>query len=351
MGIQRWRRRPHGSNWGDFGPDDQRGRLNLITQEKVQQGLAEAREGIVFCLSLPLDYPGGSALNPRRHPPVLRPTLRDGRPNFNCTLTGPESDCTDVFNDDLAVLHLQYSTQWDSLAHVGALFDADGDGVAERVYYNGFRAGAEIVGPVDGRDAGAVGLIGVKSTSGAHALGIEQMAAHGVQGRAVLIDLHAHFGESRKLVGYDDLMAVLAADGVEIEHGDMVCLHTGFAQLVLEMGKSPDPKVLHGTCSALDGRDARLLSWISSSGLSVIAADNYAVEAVPASPSTDVCCSILPLHEHCLFKSGIHLGELWYLTPLAKWLREQKRSRFLLTAPPLRLPGAVGSPVTPIATV
>jgi hypothetical protein len=40
---------------------------------------------------------------------------------------------------------LQYSTQWDSLAHVGALFDADGDGVAERVYYNGFRAGAEIV--------------------------------------------------------------------------------------------------------------------------------------------------------------------------------------------------------------
>ncbi|MBM4270444.1 MAG: hypothetical protein FJ144_28200 [Deltaproteobacteria bacterium] len=27
------------------------------------------------------------------------------------------------------------------------------------------------------------------------------------------------------------------------------------------------------------------------------------------------------------------------------------RSRFLLTAPPLRLPGAVGSPATPIATV
>ena len=51
----------------------------------------------------------------------------------------------------------------------------------------------------------------------------------------------------------------------------------------------------------------------------------------------------LPLHAHCLFKLGIHLGELWHLTPLARWLREHKRSRFLLTAPPLRLPGAVGS--------
>lgn len=59
----------------------------------------------------------------------------------------------------------------------------------------------------------------------------------------------------------------------------------------------------------------------------------------------------LPLHEHCLFKNGIHLGELWYLTELARWLRSQGRSRFLLTAPPLRLPGAVGSPATPIATV
>ena len=36
---------------------------------------------------------------------------------------------------------------------------------------------------------------------------------------------------------------------------------------------------------------------------------------------------------------------------LARWLRAHKRSRFLFTAPPLRLPGAVGSPATPIATV
>jgi hypothetical protein len=60
---------------------------------------------------------------------------------------------------------------------------------------------------------------------------------------------------------------------------------------------------------------------------------------------------VLPLHELCLFRLGIHLGELWWLSDLADHLRAQGRHRFLLTAPPLRLPGTTGSPLTPIATV
>src|SRR6202048_3386057 len=102
METPRWRRWPEGSNWGDFGPDDQWGRLNLITREKLRQGLAEATEGIAFCLRLTLDHPRGNPPNPRRYPPILRPTVRDGRPNFNCVIEG--SDGTDVFNDDLAIL-------------------------------------------------------------------------------------------------------------------------------------------------------------------------------------------------------------------------------------------------------
>jgi hypothetical protein len=74
----RWKQRPPGSNWGDFGPDDQYGRMNLLTPEKVKQGIAEVKEGITFNLSLPLDFPGSNVLNPRRHPPVLRPTVRNG---------------------------------------------------------------------------------------------------------------------------------------------------------------------------------------------------------------------------------------------------------------------------------
>ena len=84
--TSRWKQRPPGSNWGDFGPDDQYGRMNLLTPEKVKQGIAEVKEGLTFNLSLPLDFPGGNVLNPRRLPPVLRPTVRNGKPNLNYQL-------------------------------------------------------------------------------------------------------------------------------------------------------------------------------------------------------------------------------------------------------------------------
>ena len=80
-------------------------------------------------------------------------------------------------------------------------------------------------------------------------------------------------------------------------------------------------------------------------------ADNFAVEEAPAKPCIVDFCSTLPLHAHCLFRLGVYLGEMWHLTELADWLRAVGRNRFLLTAPPLRLPGAVGSPATPVATV
>ena len=60
----RWTRRPDGSTWGDFGPDDELGRLNLLTPQKVLQGIAEVKTGKTFCLSLPLDYPGGAGRQP-----------------------------------------------------------------------------------------------------------------------------------------------------------------------------------------------------------------------------------------------------------------------------------------------
>ena len=80
MTNPRWKNRPEGSTWGDFGADDQLGRVNWLTPDKVLQGVAEVKAGKSFCLSLPLDYPGGSVLNPRRHPPIIRPTMRTRQP-------------------------------------------------------------------------------------------------------------------------------------------------------------------------------------------------------------------------------------------------------------------------------
>ena len=64
----RWKRRPAGSTWGDWGPDDQLGRLNLLTPDKVLKGVAEVKEGKTFCLSLPLDYPGEHRRQPAPQP-------------------------------------------------------------------------------------------------------------------------------------------------------------------------------------------------------------------------------------------------------------------------------------------
>src|SRR5699024_2882980 len=124
----------------------------------------------------------------------------------------------------------------------------------------------------------------------------------------------------------------------------------GFAETLVEMKGTPDKDVLDQSGAVLDGADQDLLNWITDSGIVAICADNYAVEAYPARSKGDKR-SVLPLHHHCLFKLGIPLAELWYLRDLATWLHENNRNRFLLTAPPLYLPGAVGSPVTPIATV
>lgn len=338
--TKRWKNRPEGSNWGDFGPNDQIGRMNLITPEARLRGAREIREGRSFCLSLPLDYPGGNALFPLRREPVFHHEPRGDGHNFNYELSQVSGCYCDVISDDSVTLFTQYSTQWDALAHVGMMFDADGDGVPEKVYYNGYRAGIDIVGPDDRAD-----------NLGAQALGIENLAVSGVQGRGVLADLEVRWGRERHLVGYDDLMSVLDEQGAQIEPGDFLCLYTGFADLILSMNKKPDGDVLARSCSVLDGRDDKLLNWITDSGVVAICADNFAVEAYPARTPEGDSFPALPLHNLCLFKQGIHLGELWYFAELAAFLREHKRSAFFLTAPPLRLPGSVGSPLTPVATV
>ena len=337
MTNSRWENRPEGSNWGDFGENDQLGRLNLVDQNKVLQGAAEIKTGKTFCLSLPLDYPGGNVLSPVRFPPHLRPVIRNDEPYYNYEWRKKDAKLTDIASDDVVLIHTQYSTQWDSLAHRGSIFDVEGNGEGHPVYYNGFAAGKDI-SMTDDQDICA------------NALGIEHMAAHGVQGRGVMVDLFSHFGEfPRKEVGYDDLMRILESDGIEIERGDVLCLWTGLDRMIMRMNKEPD-KSLKEACAVLDGHDKRLLQWITDSGVAAIASDNLAIENVGID-IPDCCNTTLPLHEHCLFKLGIHLGELWLFADLAEWLKKNGRHHFFLTAPPLRLPGAVGSPVTPIATV
>ena len=330
----RWTRRPEGSNWGDFGPNDQRGRMNLITDERRLAAIREVREGKVFVLSLPLDFPGGEPADSPRKAPRLVPNELGGNALCNMSLTE-----TDITCDDTVVMSLQYSTQWDALVHWGRQYDVDGSGQTRPVYYNGYRAHEHVKCGTDG------------SGFHAEALGIQNMAETGVQGRGVLVNLVKAFGTGRTWVDYDMLMKAMDDQGVEVREGDMLLLYTGYADAVMAMNRQPDEEKLNETGAVLKGADQRLLDWIDSAGVSAVISDNQAVEGFDLANPDPGANGMLPLHDRCLFKLGIHLGELWWLKDLADYLDASGRHAFLLTAPPLRLPGAAGSPATPVATV
>ena len=352
--TKRWKQRPPGSTWGDWGDDDELGRINLLTPEKVLQGVREVEAGISFCLSLPLDYPGGTALNQRRHPPVLAPTEdMQGNPATFYNVHQSEMEkwgdprYVDVWADDVVTLSLQYSTQWDSLAHVGAEFDADGDGIEEAVFYNGYRAGVDLVGPKP--DAAGDGG---NHVCFAHHLGLEHMAYNGVQGRGVLVDLAHHLGHDWRGVDRATLEEIMAADNVVVEPGDMLLLHTGFATEVLRWNRDPDPVKIHTMCTYLDARDDALLEWITDSQISALVADNYAVEGLVGqrsrpragtrcSRSTTSACS----------SSASRSARCGTCTSSRPGCASTTAAGSCSPRPRCGCPASVGSPLTPVATV
>ena len=56
-----------------------------------------------------------------------------------------------------------------------------------------------------------------------------------------------------------------------------------------------------------------------------------------------------PLHQVAIPHIGLFLGEMWDLDALAEACADDGRYEFLLTAAPLPVTGAVGSPVNPVA--
>jgi len=100
------------SNWGRWGPDDERGTLNLITAARLAHAGSLVRHGRLFSLSLPVGSGGpqtGSSPSGRINPIHLVSVL------------GGDLAFTEGMevSDDWLILPLQAGTQWDGLGHIG----------------------------------------------------------------------------------------------------------------------------------------------------------------------------------------------------------------------------------------
>lgn len=288
------------SNWGRWGPDDQRGTLNLITPEVRRAALGSAVSGrTVSCA--------------RAIVPGFRPYQRGASAvEFAMVRSGAEAppDAPAGASERIAmVFHGRYVTHLDAPAHV---FDRG------RLY--------------NGASASDVG------TAGAHTHAVT-LAGDGILTRGVLLDAARHRGVAElpdgAAVEPDELDSVARAQGVAVRAGDAVLLRTGHGARVASWREGDVP------LAGYAGWAASCLPWLRRHDVSVAGADT-AQDPLPGSPAYD-------LHVTGIVQLGLWLLDNCDLEELSAVCAQEQRWDFLFLIAPLRLHGGTGSPVNPIA--
>lgn len=314
-------------NWGRWGDDDELGTLNLITADKVAEAAATVKKGTVISLGGDFGANGPQGAFKFRFNPIHVMTV-DGGDAETLVKYAPEWARNSVaqelssffvdnpfrFNDDMITMSLQAATQWDALSHV----------YYEDKLYNGFPADSV-------------------TSFGAYHCGIDKVDVKGITSRGVLLDVVAHRGadvfcEPGNPITPAELDDIAAEQGVEVRDGDIVVVHTGWWTRFLSTGDG------HEAGSGLDWTCA---SWLHDHNVAAVAADNLMVE--DPDPANGVEGTFLPMHMLCLRDMGLMFGEYWDLGGLAADCAADGVYEFQLIAPPLKVVGAVGAPVSPIA--
>ncbi|GLY29739.1 cyclase family protein [Kineosporia sp. NBRC 101731] len=304
------------SNWGRWGEDDRIGTLNFLDDEKRREGAALVRRGVSFSLSLPFDTNGPQNGWRRRTNPVH--TMLDTGTDAERGVQGFPHGLGGA--DDVIFMPLQSSTQWDGLGHI---FD---HGRA----WNG-RAAGDVV-----------------TSEGDRVTGIETAASQ-IAGRGVLLDVARTLGQDGELtdgfaVTAGHLDETAARQGVSVGRGDILLVRTGRltrARRDLAAGR--------GWCDyaggAAPGLSFTTADWLHDTEIAAVATDTWGFEVRP----NEFEVAFQPLHQVVIPHIGLFIGEMWDLDALAADCAHDGVWDFLLTAAPLPVTGAVGSPVNPIA--
>jgi kynurenine formamidase len=278
-----------------WGATDERGAGNLKSPELILRAANLIRTGEVIELGqvLSADMP----LNPTRQFDI----------HTKRTTMNPLSNRRGS-NEELVMAEIgQVGTQFDGFAH-----QTIGDSM-----YNCFKVGE------------------VSTRTGFSRLGIQNVGA--IVTRGVLIDIAALKNVDMLPGTYEitveDLQQALAKQGIGLQRGDAVIIHTGWGKL---WGKD------NTRYSATNpGIGVAASQWLVRQSPILVGADTAPVEV---NPNPDRQLS-LPTHQIMLVVNGLHLLENLKLDELAA----KRVHEFAFIVQPLKIQGGTGSSVAPIA--
>ena len=278
-----------------WGAGDQRGSANHMKPESVLRATRLIRAGEVIELGhvLSADMPISSTRRFDMH------TKR--------TFMNPQSNRRGS-NEEVVLSEIgQVGTQFDGFAHQ----------TIENSLYNCFK------------------LDEISTHTGFTKLGIENVGA--LVTRGVLIDVAALKGVDMLADNYEitvqDLQQALQRQGLTLQSGDAVIVHTGWGKLWAK----DNARFMKGC----PGIGVAAAEWLARQDPMLVGSDNAPVEI---SPNPDPQIS-LPVHQIMLVVNGIHLLENLKLDELAA----KRVHEFAFVMQPLKLKGATGSTVAPIA--
>ena len=160
--------------------------------------------------------------------------------------------------------------------------------------------------------------------------------------RGVLLDPPSHRGvdalPAGSPVGGAELEAVAEAQGVEVRRWDVVLIRTGY----LKYWPDAEAMAAHRTA----GPDLSAAEWLLEKGVVATGTDTETYEVQPA-PDRGSPANPQPVHTRLLIESGVYLMESLYLEELAR----DRVYEFLFVALPVKIRGATGSMVDPLAVV
>lgn len=286
--------------WRRWGPLDERGAFNTVDASVVLKAARLVGEGRVFALAQPL---GSQTPVPSHRSRMAHLMDQDGADYA----AGAERPGGYQVADDTLFTPMHIGTHIDALCH--AWYDD--------AFYNGFSGNS------------------MRSAIGATHCGIDKLGT--IVTRGILLDFVRYHGaplSAGAAITSDQLAGLAASFNITLDAGDAVLIRTGWLETML----ADPPRYF----AAEPGIDESGGVWLAERGVSLVGADNFAIEAIPFAEGR-----YFPVHQRLIRDFGVPLLEGLVLATLGA----TGVTEFLFVVAPLPIVGGTASPVCPVAVI